>query len=100
MRLLLLALTLIGSANAGPVTWYLHGVHYINDPGVTGYSFGQFTYDADLNVLSAWSIGDLGPPQGGHFPNTFACPDGPRCLPSGQTPTPTNIALSGLDSNG
>ena len=93
-RWLLLFGTLIGCANAGPVTWYLQGVHYFdNSFGSTGYSVGQFTYDADTNALSGWSITDLGKPQD-LFPSSWGPPSVcPSCVQS-----PTSIEPSGMDS--
>ena len=91
-RLLLLIGALIGSANAGPVTWYLHGVHY-NNVSATGYSAGQFTYDADLNVLTDWSILDLGPSS--EFPSSWSFPGVGN---DGLFINSSFIILSGLDS--
>src|SRR5258705_12763697 len=91
-RLPVLIITLIGCANAGPVTWYLHGVHY-NNVAATGYSVGQFTYDADLNVLTDWSITDLGALS--EFPSSWGFP---RVGNDGLVMTSSFIILSGLDS--
>ena len=95
MRWILLVLgSAIGCANAGPVTWYLHGVHYSDNAiGSPGYSIGQFTYDADTNLLIDWSITDLGKPQD-FFPSSWGPPSVcPSCVQSS-----TSIQLSGMDS--
>lgn len=68
MRLLLLLGALIGCANAEPVTWYIHSVHYSagtdNLASWSGYPTGWFTYDADTSQLLDWSISDpSGPPS-------------------------------------
>ena len=95
MRWILLVFgSIIGCANAGPVTWYLHGVQYSdNGIGSSGYSSGQFTYDADTNLLTDWSIDDFGKPQN-FFPSSWGPP--PSCLSCVQSST--SIQLSGVDS--
>ena len=83
-------------ANAGPVTWYLHGVHYggLDGLGVPGYSIGHFTYDADLNVVTEFSITDLG--LSTLFPSSWPTPNpGPDTGPG--ITSPTSITLTGVD---
>ena len=94
MRWMLLVFgSIIGCANAGPVTWYLHGVQYSDTIGSPGYSSGQFTYDADTNLLIDWSIDDFGKPQD-FFPSSWGPPSAcPSCVQSS-----TSIQLSGVDS--
>lgn len=97
IRLLLLIGTL-GCANASPITWYLHGVHYSEHrgQGVPGYSLGQFTYDAQLNLLTGWDITDLGD-YAPWFPSTFSSPGVLGCCPWAPL-TASTITLSGRDS--
>ena len=46
-----------GGANAGPITWVLSPVSLGQE--FTGTMTGQFTYDADTNTYSNWSISTL-----------------------------------------
>lgn len=90
MRLMLL-LALSGVASGSPITWYLQGVHW-NDVATPGYSIGQFTYDAETNAVTAWSITDLGSEL--FFPSSWRDP----AVLDGYTQSPTSIHLSGVDS--
>jgi hypothetical protein len=47
-------LLISSSASAGPVTWSFASVNL--NTFFTGTVSGQFTYDADTNTYSAWSI--------------------------------------------
>lgn len=92
-RLLLLLGVAAGCVNASPITWYLEGVKF-NAVSTPGYSIGQFTYDADLNVVSNWTVTDIGTSR--YFPDSWSSP----AVYASDHQSPTVIMLSGLDGQG
>lgn len=68
MKVLLLMMFagMLPVAYGGPVTWYLHGLHYAGldnapipgQPSYAGWASGWFTYDADSGQVIDWLISD------------------------------------------